>query len=75
MKKYLLAKTSFRSCIDLLDLSKNGYLSLFSLGYNLGDFLQNTVGINIQYNPYSGDFSTPIEDTLIQADELGFEIY
>ena len=75
MRKYLKEKLLLRSSIDSFGFSNNIYLNAFSIGYSLGELFQTITGINIQYNPYSGDFSTPIEDTLIQADELGFEIY
>lgn len=74
MRKYLHEKLVLRSAIDLMGLSGNSILAFFSLGYNLGDFLQNSVGLNIQLNPYTHD-ATPIEETLMQADELGFDIY
>lgn len=74
MRKYLHEKLVLRSAIDLMCLSGNSILAFFSLGYNLGDFLQNSVGLNIQLNPYTHD-ATPIEETLMQADELGYDIY
>lgn len=45
----------------------NIYGAAFSLGYSLGGLIENLFNINIQYNPYTNDF-TPIEETLWDAD-------
>ena len=74
MQKYLLEKTFLGSSIDILGGFGNLYMSAFSFGYNLGEIIETLTGVNIQYNPYTKDF-TPIEETLMQADELGIIIY
>jgi RHS repeat-associated protein len=54
-----------------------GFLGLkgvaISLGYNGGYIIENLCNCNVQYNPYTGDF-TPIEQTLIEADNLGIRL-
>ncbi|HRY74605.1 MAG TPA: RHS repeat-associated core domain-containing protein, partial [Candidatus Dojkabacteria bacterium] len=54
-----------------------GFLGVFgaagSFGYNLGHLIEGTLNVNIQLNPYTGDF-TPIEETLMLYDRLGIEI-
>ncbi len=45
----------------------------FSLGYNLGHLIESACNCNIQYNPYTGDF-TPIEITLMEFDKYGKNI-
>ena len=52
----------------------NIYGAAFSLGYSFGGLIENLFNINIQYNPYTNDF-TPIEETLWDADRRGEIIY
>ena len=55
-----------------------GFLGLYgaagSFGYNLGNMIEWVTGVNIQYNPYTHDF-TPIEDTLQYFDQRGLDVY
>ena len=44
-----------------------------SFGYNLGYLIEGACNCNIQYNPYTGDF-TPIEQTYMQYDRLGMDL-
>jgi RHS repeat-associated protein len=52
----------------------SGFLGIFgaaaSFGYNLGHLIEGACNCNIQYNPYTKDF-TPIEETLMMYDRLG----
>lgn len=58
-------------------MNGSGFLGLkgaaLSLGYNGGYIIESLCNCNIQYNPYTGDF-TPIEQTLMQADRLGYRL-
>jgi RHS repeat-associated protein len=50
------------------------YGTALSFGYNLGYMIENVTGQNIQFNPYTMDF-TPIEETLTEFDNLGIYVY
>ncbi len=50
------------------------YGAAYSFGYNLGNTIEAIFGINIQYNPFTRDF-TPIEQTLKSYDDMGVDIY
>jgi RHS repeat-associated protein len=50
------------------------YGAALSLGYNLGYMIENVTGQNIQFNPYTLDW-TPIEETLTEYDNLGIYLY
>ncbi|MFQ9317668.1 DUF6443 domain-containing protein [Dysgonomonas mossii] len=50
------------------------YGSALSFGYNSGYLIEGMTGQNIQFNPYTNDF-TPIEETLTEFDNLGFDMY
>ena len=50
------------------------YGAAYSFGYNLGNTIEVIFGINIQYNPFTRDF-TPIEKTLKSYDDMGVDIY
>ncbi|MCG8328390.1 MAG: hypothetical protein MI974_11925, partial [Chitinophagales bacterium] len=47
--------------------------AMFSLGYNLGYGIEGLCNCNIQYNPYTRNF-TPIEKTLTEYDNLGIKL-
>lgn len=55
-----------------------GFLGQFgaaaSFGYNLGYLIEDVCNCNIQINPYTLDF-TPIEQTLTDFDNAGYNIY
>jgi len=50
------------------------YGSALSFGYNSGYLIEGMTDQNIQFNPYTNDF-TPIEETLTEFDNLGFDMY
>ena len=50
------------------------YGSALSFGYNSGYLIEGMTGQNVQFNPYTNDF-TPIEETLTEFDNLGFDMY
>ena len=50
------------------------YGAALSFGYNSGYLIEGMTGQNIQFNPYTNDF-TPIEETLTEFDNLGFDMY
>lgn len=50
------------------------YGAAYGFGYSLGSTIETIFGINIQYNPFTRDF-TPIEETLKLYDDMGVDIY
>lgn len=71
--RYLQEKLLISSFVDVL--GERGDLICFGLcfGYNLGAIIQD-LGIHIQYNPYTHDF-TPMREYLREMDRLGIRVY